>query len=98
MVHVGVSGIANKITIEQKGNNTGYEKKDVKGQTPKKKCCVNDGEECILSGIDMSQVCDEINEAENELQAEVSHDAGRWVYDIKVWNIFKRWKIYTAEL
>lgn len=69
--------MANKITIEQNGNNTGYERMDVKGQRPKKKCCINDGEECILSGIDMSQVCDEINKAENELEAEVSHDAGR---------------------
>lgn len=73
MVHVGVSGMANKITVEQRGNNTGYERMDVKGQRPKKKCCINDGEECILSGIDMSQV----NKAENELEAEVSHDAGR---------------------
>lgn len=81
VVHVGVSGMANKITVEQRGNNTGYERMDVKGQRPKKKCCINDGEECILSGIDMSQVCDEINKAENELEAEVSHDAGRYLCD-----------------
>ena len=78
VVHVGVSGLANKITLEQQGHNAGYHRKDVKGQTPPKECCREEGEECLSAGIDMSRISEEINKAENELQAEVSHDAGRW--------------------
>ncbi|XP_078314756.1 pyroglutamyl-peptidase 1-like [Crassostrea virginica] len=81
VVHVGVSGLANKITLEQQGHNAGYHRKDVKGQTPPKECCREEGEECLSAGIDMSRISEEINKAENELQAEVSHDAGRYLCD-----------------
>lgn len=77
MVHVGVSGIADKITLEQRAHNLGYHRKDIGGKTPTQECCQEDGEECICTGIDMSQVSDEINKADNRLEAEVSHDAGR---------------------
>lgn len=77
VVHVGVSGIADKITLEQRAHNLGYHRKDIGGKTPTQECCQEDGEECICTGIDMSQVSDEINKADNRLEAEVSHDAGR---------------------
>jgi hypothetical protein len=77
VVHVGVSGIADKITLEQRGHNLGYNRKDICGKTPDLECCLEDGEECICTEIDMSRVSEEVNKADNILEAEVSHDAGR---------------------
>ncbi|XP_061183509.1 pyroglutamyl-peptidase 1-like [Saccostrea echinata] len=81
VVHVGVSGIADKLTLEQRAHNVGYHRKDVKGKTPNKECCREEGEECICAGLDMSRVSAEINDTDNELQAEVSEDAGRYLCD-----------------
>ncbi|XP_061183508.1 pyroglutamyl-peptidase 1-like isoform X2 [Saccostrea echinata] len=82
MVHVGVSDFVNKITLEQRAHNTGYYLKDIKGKTPNKECCREEGEECICAGLDMSRVSAEINNADNELQAEVSYaKTGRYLCD-----------------
>lgn len=79
IVHVGVSGIASKITLEQQAHNDGYDKFDVKGSCPDNHCCVMGAEDCAVSGIDMQLVCQHINEAPSDISAEVSLDAGRCV-------------------
>ncbi|KAL5005377.1 hypothetical protein ScPMuIL_018833 [Solemya velum] len=81
IVHVGVSGIASKITLEQKAHNEGYDKCDVKGCCPENHCCVLGDEGCRVSGIDMQLVCRDINEASSDVEAEVSQDAGRYLCD-----------------
>ena len=77
MVHIGVSGIAKKITLEQQGHNDGYDKDDVKGCKASNFCCVNGAENVIVSDLDMSSVCKVVNESRIRAEAVTSHDAGR---------------------
>ncbi|XP_060073603.1 pyroglutamyl-peptidase 1-like [Ylistrum balloti] len=81
VIHVGVSGIASKLTLEQQAHNDGYDKKDVKGTCPERNCCVNGANNCIVSGIDMQKVCDEINDSGIEVKSTVSEDPGRYLCD-----------------
>ena len=78
MVHVGVSGIAKEITLEQQAHNDGYDKFDVKGELPQEQCCVEaSSEPCVQSELCMGRVCDAINEEAAEVDAVVSSDPGR---------------------
>lgn len=81
VIHVGVSGIASKLTLEQQAHNDGYNKKDVKGACPERNCCVNGANNCIASDIDMQKVCDEINESAIDVKSIVSEDPGRYLCD-----------------
>ena len=61
MVHVGVSGMANAITLERCGHNTGYMKLDVSGKCPESGCCL-DGDvpqhrNCLETQFDLKDVC-----------------------------------------
>ena len=79
VVHVGVSGIATELTLEQQAHNDGYDKIDIQGKCPTSQCCVDEREkECVLvSGIDMEKVSSKVNEAGIKIKAKVSHDPGR---------------------
>ena len=81
MVHVGVSGIAKEITLEQLAHNDGYDKFDVKGQVPNNNTCVDDGkcprDACVKSKLCMGKVCQAILEDECKVNAVISHDPGR---------------------
>ncbi|XP_022105505.1 pyroglutamyl-peptidase 1-like [Acanthaster planci] len=81
MVHVGVSGIAKELTLEQQAHNTGYDKPDVSFLVPKSKCCIRDGPDCILSQINMSIVSDEVNSNSCPTKAVVSYNAGKYLCD-----------------
>ncbi|KAK3604440.1 hypothetical protein CHS0354_013840 [Potamilus streckersoni] len=81
VVHVGVSGMASELTLEQKAFNYGYEKSDVKGCLPDANCCVHGADECITAGIKMNIVCADINNSDSKVKAVVSHDAGRYLCD-----------------
>ena len=83
MVHVGVSGIATELTLEQQAHNDGYDKMDVMGKCPQTQCCVDDRDKnCVLiSGIDMEKVCSKVNAAGIKVKARVSHDPGRYVFN-----------------
>lgn len=82
VVHVGVSGIASAITLEQRAHNDGYHRKDVIGQCPTEgkcvDCCCDNTKE---SGINMSDVLDVINTSDTGLTAVVSLDPGRYLCD-----------------
>ncbi|KAK7484584.1 hypothetical protein BaRGS_00024216 [Batillaria attramentaria] len=82
VVHVGVSGIATEITLEQQAHNDGYDKPDVQGKCPDTHCCVEEKDQCCLlvSGINMNQVCKRVNDA-GTVKACVSDDAGRYLCD-----------------
>lgn len=80
VVHLGVSGIAHEITLEQRANNTGYGRKDVKGEVACGEVCVPGAEDCIIAGLDMNRVCEEVNNSGTKAKAIVSNDAGRYVY------------------
>ena len=77
MVHVGVSGLATELTLEQQAHNSGYDKTDVCGEHPTMHCCVEGAEDCLVSEIDMKYVCAEVNNAGLKVKAVVSHDPGR---------------------
>ena len=83
VVHVGVSGIATELTLEQQAHNDGYDKMDVQGKCPETQCCVDDRDKnCVLvSGIDMERVCSKVNSAGIKVKARVSHDPGRYVFN-----------------
>ncbi|XP_071079518.1 pyroglutamyl-peptidase 1-like [Haliotis cracherodii] len=81
VVHVGVSGIATELTLEQQAHNDGYDKQDNNGTCPTTRCCVDGADNCIVSEIDMQYVCQEVNNAGIKVKAVVSHDAGRYLCD-----------------
>lgn len=83
VVHVGVSGIATELTLEQLAHNDGYDKLDTQGKCPSSQCCVDDQDKnCVLvSGIDMEKVCAKINSSDIKAKAKVSHDPGRYLCD-----------------
>ncbi|XP_068127296.1 pyroglutamyl-peptidase 1 isoform X2 [Hyperolius riggenbachi] len=81
MVHVGVSGMATVVTLEQCSHNEGYNSPDVCLFYPDKECCVEGGPECLQSVIDMDTVCKKAAAAAMDVQLTVSTDAGRYLCD-----------------
>jgi len=80
VIHVGVSGIAREITLEQQAHNDGYDKVDACGCLHSSSCCVTDAPACIRSRLDMERVKQYINE-NSTVAAMVSHDPGRYLCD-----------------
>ncbi|KAL4228046.1 Pyroglutamyl-peptidase 1 [Mactra antiquata] len=79
VVHVGVSGVAKEITLEQKAHNKGYNRKDVQNCIADDECCVQGGDECITAGLNMEIVCNKVNVTNCKAKTVISHDAGRFV-------------------
>ena len=77
MVHVGVSGIAKELTLEQLAHNDGYDKLDIRNTCPRGHCCVEGGQCSIRSKLDMAKVRDAVNKAGCGVDAIVSLDPGR---------------------
>lgn len=77
MVHVGVSGIATTVTLEQCGHNMGYTRMDNCSFCPASKCCMENGPDYITSVLDMQTVCKTLNESSLGVTLSVSKDAGR---------------------
>ena len=61
VVHVGVSHLADKITLETQAHNDGYNNKDIDNCVPKNYLCVSCGPGEIQSTFDLASVCDEVN-------------------------------------
>lgn len=78
-MHVGVSGIAKELTLEQQAHNDGYDKCDVRGRCPSSSACVSGAPCCLVSKIDMKRVRDTVNNSICGVQAIVSNDPGRYV-------------------
>jgi len=76
-VHVGVSGLASDLTLETRGHNRGYDRKDVEDCAAEGLCCVEDEDDEIEAGLDMGRVCEAVNNAGGATKAVISHDAGR---------------------
>lgn len=81
VIHVGVSGIASELTLEQQAHNDGYDKGDVLGKCPDQNCCVDGADNCIASELDMQCVCHDINNSGIDVKAVVSLDPGRYLCD-----------------
>uniref|UniRef100_A0A3Q2DAE5 Pyroglutamyl-peptidase I n=1 Tax=Cyprinodon variegatus TaxID=28743 RepID=A0A3Q2DAE5_CYPVA len=80
-VHVGVSGLATSVTLEQFGHNKGYERLDNRSFCPASHCCMENGADSIKSVIDMHTVCKKVNESNIGVTVSVSEDAGRYLCD-----------------
>jgi len=88
IIHVGVSHLAEKLTLERQANNTGYTRPDVTGLCPPGNCCVSSPSSqetklklsCCLDLVELSQrvteQCKEVG-----LEATVSEDAGQYLCD-----------------
>jgi len=81
-VHVGVSGIAKELTLEQLAHNDGYDKLDIHGSRPETRCCQQGAPAFLMSGIDMSRVCDAVKQSACGVDAVLSFDPGRSVYGV----------------
>uniref|UniRef100_A0A8C4X0U6 Pyroglutamyl-peptidase I like n=1 Tax=Eptatretus burgeri TaxID=7764 RepID=A0A8C4X0U6_EPTBU len=81
VVHVGVSGVANAVTLEQCGKNHGYMGLDNVCSAPGSHCCVEGGPACLDSTIDMENVRQTVQAAGLHVELSVSHDAGRYLCD-----------------
>ncbi|XP_028833974.1 pyroglutamyl-peptidase 1 [Denticeps clupeoides] len=81
MVHVGVSGMATTVTLEQCGHNHGYTRPDNSAFCPSSQCCIDKGPDCLLSAIDMELVCKRVNSSSLGVTVSVSEDAGRYLCD-----------------
>lgn len=84
VVHVGVSGIAKELTLEQLAHNDGYDKLDIHSSRPESRCCHQGAPAFLMSGIDMSRVCDAVKQSGCGVDAVLSFDPGRSV--TSVWN------------
>ncbi|XP_029380858.1 pyroglutamyl-peptidase 1 [Echeneis naucrates] len=81
VVHVGVSGLATKVALEQCGHNKGYERLDNCSFCPASHCCMENGPDCINSVLDMDAVCKKVNDSNIGVNVCVSKDAGRYLCD-----------------
>ncbi|KAM9790709.1 pyroglutamyl-peptidase 1-like isoform X1 [Syngnathus typhle] len=81
VVHVGVSGLATTVTLEQCGHNKGYKRLDNSRFCPASQCCMEDGPDCISSLVDMDTVCKRVNDTDVGVTVSVSKDAGRYLCD-----------------
>lgn len=81
VVHVGVSGLAKKVTLEQCGHNKGYKRLDNCNFCPASSCCMESGPDCISSVLDMETVCKRVRESGIDVAVTVSKDAGRYLCD-----------------
>lgn len=81
VVHVGVSGIATTVTLEQCGRNHGYRRVDNCAFCPDSQCCMEDGPDCIESVLDMELICKRLNSSGLGVAVSVSNDAGRYLCD-----------------
>ncbi|XP_036940044.1 pyroglutamyl-peptidase 1-like [Acanthopagrus latus] len=81
VVHVGVSGLATTVTLEQCGHNKGYKRLDNCRFCPASHCCMENGPDCIQSVLDMEKVCKRVNDSALGVTLSVSEDAGRYLCD-----------------
>lgn len=77
VVHVGVSGIARNLTLEQCAHNDGITMEDVKGRVPPTHCCIEGSPKKLTSELQMNVICDKVNRCGCGVTSVVSHDPGR---------------------
>ncbi|XP_015603707.1 pyroglutamyl-peptidase 1 [Cephus cinctus] len=79
VIHVGVSSIAECITIESRAHSKGYIREDINNTCPDESN-VEENNLILETVCDVKQICNYINNIENSnIKASVSHDAGRYL-------------------
>ena len=79
MIHVGVSAVANRITLERQAKKHGYNRKDIDEKLPEQNTCPVGSEDCISTVLDVDDIAENINQANIGVMACTSHNAGRLV-------------------
>nr|XP_039259031.1 pyroglutamyl-peptidase 1-like [Styela clava] len=79
MVHVGVSGRAKSITLEECAKNTTYATQDNSGKCPRNGCCKKSGDSCLKSSLDMKKIAEEAKKINPDIEIETSKEAGRYL-------------------
>lgn len=101
LIHVGVSGIASKITIETQAHNSGYFRKDVNGKCPDEGRCVSEcggsgDEELLQTILDVQELVDCVNRCKDSgldaVEAELSTNAGRYLCEYVLYKSLKTFK------
>nr|CAG4646622.1 EOG090X0F1W [Macrothrix elegans] len=81
VVHAGLSGTAQGLTLETQAFNYGYCSKDVNGCIPQDSICQSGLPGCLQSAIDMRSVCHYINDSPCGVLSCISTDPGRYLCD-----------------
>ena len=79
VIHVGVSGVAQEVNLEQQSFNKGYTALDICQHLPENNCCFPDASDCLKSGLDMATICQEINNSGENVFSCVSLDPGQYL-------------------
>ncbi|VVC97905.1 unnamed protein product [Leptidea sinapis] len=81
MLHVGVSSIAQHLTLEKQAHKKGYQRMDYFDQCPANHTCPADGAVRLHTKLDVDQICDDFNNSDlpEGVKAIASLDAGRYV-------------------
>ncbi|XP_045605877.1 pyroglutamyl-peptidase 1 [Procambarus clarkii] len=96
-VHVGVSGQAETLTLEQLAHNNGYNRRDNCGCMPNAGLCSPDGDQVIHSGIQMDLISRTINKNTNlNLPCVKSTDPGRFLCDFIYYLSLKEDRLRSA--
>nr|CAG4648929.1 EOG090X0F1W [Polyphemus pediculus] len=86
VLHVGVSGIAHELNLEQQAFNSGYCSPDISGCIPSDNVCIPEAQNVLKSKIDMNTVCQSINNSSCGVMSCVSDDPGRYLCDYIYYN------------
>nr|CAH0101954.1 unnamed protein product [Daphnia galeata] len=81
VVHVGVSGMAQELTLETQAFNRGYGSLDNMGNLPEGGVCVEGCPDYLQSSIDMRSICQNVNNSTCNVVSCVSTDPGRYLCD-----------------
>ena len=80
-----MSDYVSKFTLEQHAHNHGYTTQDVKGCPAENTCCIVGEEDILVSGIDMVEISDLLNDAGVSVETQVSYlDCGRYSMKSKI--------------
>lgn len=80
VVHVGVSGLANHLTLEQCAHNTGYQTLDIVRKYPPDLCCIPGGSKELKSELPLEYICEALNNKPKlRLKCRLSQDPGRYL-------------------
>ena len=77
VIHIGVSGFCNNLTMEQQASNIDYYKADNKGLCPDNWCVKVGAPATLSSRIDMGKLCSAVNNSTCDINAFLSQDCGK---------------------
>jgi len=83
VIHVGVSGGATSICIEEQSFNDEYNENDITNACPPSNCCCPNGKRCLKTKLDVAQLCSYTNQSCHDVGCSVfcqsSSDPGNYL-------------------